>query len=172
MFPDTIVAAATPPGRGGIGIVRLSGTLVPDIARAMIGELPAPRVASRREFRAANGELLDSGLSTDAPPELRVNATAWRVTWSRCINGRSIVSGTMHAEPRRPRTAETSPSPVRALRERRRRLAAIPRYERYIAEAAGDLGLQSSWRNLRRQDIEDAQRMENRLALETAHGDR
>jgi tRNA modification GTPase len=64
---DTIVAAATPPGRGGIGIVRLSGALVPDIARAMLGELPAPRVASPREFRAASGELLDSGLALYFP---------------------------------------------------------------------------------------------------------
>jgi tRNA modification GTPase len=64
---DTIVAAATPPGRGGIGIVRISGALVPDIARAMLGELPAPRVASPREFRAASGELLDSGLALYFP---------------------------------------------------------------------------------------------------------
>ena len=64
---DTIVAAATPPGRGGIGIVRISGTGVPDIARAIIGELPAPRVASPRDFRAASGELLDSGLALYFP---------------------------------------------------------------------------------------------------------
>ena len=60
---DTIVAAATPPGRGGIGIVRISGARVPEIARAIIGDLPAPRVASARDFRAASGELLDSGLA-------------------------------------------------------------------------------------------------------------
>jgi tRNA modification GTPase len=64
---DTIVAAATPPGRGGIGIVRLSGSLVPDIARTLLGELPEPRVASARDFRAANGELLDSGLALYFP---------------------------------------------------------------------------------------------------------
>ncbi|HSD74186.1 MAG TPA: tRNA uridine-5-carboxymethylaminomethyl(34) synthesis GTPase MnmE [Steroidobacteraceae bacterium] len=59
---DTIVAAATPPGRGGIGIVRISGAKVPDIARGIVGELPPPRVASSRDFLAGNGELLDSGL--------------------------------------------------------------------------------------------------------------
>ena len=64
---DTIVAAATPPGRGGIGIVRISGALVPDIARGLLGELPAPRIASARDFRAANGELLDSGLALYFP---------------------------------------------------------------------------------------------------------
>jgi tRNA modification GTPase len=64
---DTIVAAATPPGRGGIGIVRISGARVPDIAHAMFGALPPPRVASARDFRAASGELLDSGLALYFP---------------------------------------------------------------------------------------------------------
>lgn len=64
-------------------------------------------------------------------------------------------------------TSERPPPRVVALiRERRRRLAAIPRYDRYIAEAAGDLILQGFWRNLRRQDLEDAQRLENRLDRE------
>jgi hypothetical protein len=83
------------------------------------------------------------------------------------------VSGTMQAELRHPRTAGTSLSSVRALRhERRRRLAAIPRYDRYIAEAAGDLVLQAFWRNLKRQDLEDAQRLKNWLAQETTDDDR
>jgi tRNA modification GTPase len=64
---DTIVAAATPPGRGGIAIVRLSGARVPEIARGIIGELPEPRVASPRDFRAGDGELLDSGLALYFP---------------------------------------------------------------------------------------------------------
>ena len=34
---DTIVAIATPPGRGGIGIVRISGSDAPRIANALIG---------------------------------------------------------------------------------------------------------------------------------------
>lgn len=60
---DTIVAAATPPGRGGIGIVRISGARVPDIARGILGELPPPRVAAQRGFRDGGGELLDTGLA-------------------------------------------------------------------------------------------------------------
>src|SRR5262245_35809378 len=64
---DTIVAAATPPGRGGIGIVRISGARVPEIARGIVGELPAPRVATQLDFRAAGGELLDSGLALYFP---------------------------------------------------------------------------------------------------------
>ena len=60
---DTIVAVATPPGQGGIGIVRLSGALVPTIARALLGDLPAPRHASLRRFRDHDGAALDLGLA-------------------------------------------------------------------------------------------------------------
>jgi tRNA modification GTPase len=59
---DTIVAAATPPGVGGVGVVRLSGPQVEEIARRMIGELPEPRFATSATFRNASGEDLDNGL--------------------------------------------------------------------------------------------------------------
>lgn len=62
---------------------------------------------------------------------------------------------------------DRTPHHVIALRrEQRRRLAAIPRYDRYIAEAAGDLTLQAFWRNLKRQELEDAQRINARLGRE------
>jgi tRNA modification GTPase len=64
---DTIVAAATPPGRGGIGIVRVSGALVPEIAAALLGDLPRPRVATQRLFRDAGGVALDNGLALYFP---------------------------------------------------------------------------------------------------------
>lgn len=60
---DTIVAVATAPGQGGIGVVRLSGALVPTIARAVLGELPAPRHAALRRFRDHDGATLDLGLA-------------------------------------------------------------------------------------------------------------
>ena len=60
---DTIVAIATPPGRGGIGVVRLSGPAVPALARALLGELPPPRSAVARRFRAADGSAIDSGIA-------------------------------------------------------------------------------------------------------------
>ena len=47
---DTIVAAATPPGRGGVGIVRVSGPKTPEIAAVMLGELPPPRRATFARF--------------------------------------------------------------------------------------------------------------------------
>jgi hypothetical protein len=63
------------------------------------------------------------------------------------------------------------PHVVALTRERQRRLAAIRRYDRYIAQAAGHLTLQGFWRNLKRQDEEDAQRLKNWLDREIADGD-
>ncbi len=60
---DTIAAVATPPGRGGIGVVRVSGTRVPQIAAAILGKLPEPRVATFAAFRDAHGERLDEGIA-------------------------------------------------------------------------------------------------------------
>ncbi len=60
---DTIVAAATPPGRGGVGIVRVSGSGVIDIARAVLGKLPTPRTAELAEFREAGGAVIDTGIA-------------------------------------------------------------------------------------------------------------
>lgn len=64
---DTIVAAATPPGTGGIGIVRLSGEDVPRIAERLTGGLPAPRTATRRIFRDAEGCPVDDGIALYFP---------------------------------------------------------------------------------------------------------
>jgi hypothetical protein len=76
----------------------------------------------------------------------------------------------IHARANHRAEAGTSPAHVALRRERMRRLAAIRRYDRYIAEAAGDLALQVLWRNLKRQDQEDAQRLTNRLGQEIADG--
>ena len=64
---DTIVAAATPPGRGGVAVVRVSGPLVPAMLPALLGAAPAarvaasPRLAMNASFRAADGGVLDNG---------------------------------------------------------------------------------------------------------------
>ena len=63
----TIAAIATPPGRGGIGIVRISGAETPLIARALLGQLPAPRYATFTVFRDAHGGPLDQGLALYFP---------------------------------------------------------------------------------------------------------
>lgn len=66
-FADTIVAAATPPGTGGIGIVRVSGDKTEHIARTLLGSLPEPRYATHRTFRDADGQKLDAGLALYFP---------------------------------------------------------------------------------------------------------
>jgi hypothetical protein len=63
------------------------------------------------------------------------------------------------------------PRVVALIRERQRRLAAVSRYDRYIAQAEGHLTLQAFWRSLRRRDAEDAQRLKNRIDREIADGD-
>ena len=60
---ETICAVATAPGRGGIGIVRVSGPLAPEVARKLTGTLPAPRYASFARFKAADGNVLDEGIA-------------------------------------------------------------------------------------------------------------
>lgn len=64
---DTIAAVATPPGRGGVGMLRISGPLVNGIATALLGRLPAPRYADYRSFRAADGGAIDHGLALYFP---------------------------------------------------------------------------------------------------------
>jgi tRNA modification GTPase len=64
---DTIAAIATPAGRGGIGIVRISGPAVAGIAAAVIGGLPEPRAATLRTFRDAHGEVVDGGIALYYP---------------------------------------------------------------------------------------------------------
>lgn len=65
---DTIAAIATAPGRGGIGVIRVSGPRVPDIARALLGALPQPRCARYGSFREPSGNVLDRGLAIYFPP--------------------------------------------------------------------------------------------------------
>jgi tRNA modification GTPase len=60
---DTIAALATPPGRGGIGVIRVSGPRAATIAREILGELPRPRRALLRSFRDADGSAIDTGLA-------------------------------------------------------------------------------------------------------------
>jgi tRNA modification GTPase len=64
---DTIAAIATPPGAGGIGIVRVSGPLAPDIARGVLGEVPKPRHARLTRFYAGDGGVLDTGVALYFP---------------------------------------------------------------------------------------------------------
>lgn len=63
-----------------------------------------------------------------------------------------------------------APYIVALIRERERRLADLRRYDRFIAQAAGQLNLQGFWRTLKRQDEDAIQRLTNWLEHETASG--
>jgi len=60
---ETIVAPATPPGRGGIGVVRISGPDARRIAASVIGEVPTPRRATFARFLDAQGNAIDAGIA-------------------------------------------------------------------------------------------------------------
>ena len=64
---DTIAAIATPPGRGGIGVIRVSGPAAPAIATRLLGRLPPPRQAIRTTFRDAEGAAIDTGIALHFP---------------------------------------------------------------------------------------------------------
>ncbi|HTV98103.1 MAG TPA: tRNA uridine-5-carboxymethylaminomethyl(34) synthesis GTPase MnmE [Steroidobacteraceae bacterium] len=65
--PDTIVAIASAPGRGAVGVLRVSGPQVPRIAGALLGTLPAPRLARFGRFRDASGASIDQGIALYFP---------------------------------------------------------------------------------------------------------
>ena len=60
---DTIAAVATAPGKGGVGIVRVSGPKSKEIAFKILEKLPAVRSAEYLPFKADNAEIIDSGIA-------------------------------------------------------------------------------------------------------------
>lgn len=62
MKSDTIAAIATAPGRGGVGVIRISGSNLLPFAFALSGKTPKPRYATLADFKAADGATVDSGL--------------------------------------------------------------------------------------------------------------
>ena len=64
---DTIVAPATPPGRGGVGIIRISGPQTREIAQHILNVLPAPRHARLCVFRDTAGAAIDHGVALYFP---------------------------------------------------------------------------------------------------------
>lgn len=60
---DTIVAQATPIGRGGVGILRVSGPLAENVAEAVLGKKLSPRIANYLPFKDEDGTVLDQGIA-------------------------------------------------------------------------------------------------------------
>lgn len=83
---DTIAAIATPPGRGGIAVLRLSGPAAMALAAHVAGTLPAPRHASLRLLRDAAGEVIDNALVLPFPGP-------------RSFTGEDVVEFQLHGSP-------------------------------------------------------------------------
>lgn len=64
---DTIAAIATPPGRGGVGVIRISGKNLANLAVAILGKLPKPRYATLSKFLDENGRVIDHGIALYFP---------------------------------------------------------------------------------------------------------
>ena len=64
---DTIAAIATAQGRGGVGVIRISGRNIAAVALGVLGKLPSPRHASYGNFLNENGEVLDQGIALYFP---------------------------------------------------------------------------------------------------------
>lgn len=64
---DNIAAIATAPGRGGIGVVRISGKGLAAMAAALTGRQPVPRLATYTPFLAADSTILDQGIALFFP---------------------------------------------------------------------------------------------------------
>ncbi len=60
---DTIAAVATPPGRGGVGIIRVSGPKARKVAEALLGGCPAPRQATYLPFYDSDNATIDQGIA-------------------------------------------------------------------------------------------------------------
>lgn len=63
---ETIVAIATPPGRGGVGIIRVSGSKAGAVAAKLLGFIPEPRYAKFCSFKSPT-EVLDEGIALFFP---------------------------------------------------------------------------------------------------------
>lgn len=104
--PDTIAAIATASGRGGIGVVRVSGPLVPVVARSLVGDLPVPRQAHLARFRDAGGNVLDEGIVLHFPAPhsytgedvLELQGHGGPVVLRQVLEA-CIAAGARHAEP-------------------------------------------------------------------------
>ncbi|PAR38681.1 tRNA uridine-5-carboxymethylaminomethyl(34) synthesis GTPase MnmE [Vibrio metoecus] len=67
MTTDTIVAQATASGRGGVGIIRVSGPLAAHVAQTVTGRMLRPRYAEYLPFTDENGQQLDQGIALFFP---------------------------------------------------------------------------------------------------------
>lgn len=86
---DTIFAVATPPGRSGIAVVRISGSDAAGAALALAGDVPPPRLAGRRRLLGDDGEVIDDALVISFPGP--ASFTGEDVVELHCHGSRAVV---------------------------------------------------------------------------------
>ena len=104
--PDTIVAIATPPGRGGVGIVRVSGRGLQPLTLALCGRMLTPRLAQHTRFVDSAGNIIDDGIglffaapaSFTGEDVLEMHAHSSPLVLQALVR-RCIELGARHAEP-------------------------------------------------------------------------
>ncbi|MDR3429731.1 tRNA uridine-5-carboxymethylaminomethyl(34) synthesis GTPase MnmE [Silvimonas sp.] len=104
--PDTIAAIATAPGRGGVGVIRVSGQDLGAIVAGLIGRELAPRHAHFAKFKAADAEVIDEGLALYFPnPQSFTGENVLELQGHggpvvlRMLLARCVELGARHAEP-------------------------------------------------------------------------
>ena len=103
---DTIAAIATPPGRGGIAIIRVSGSKALDVAKTLIGITPKPRQVYFKQFKL-NNEVLDEGVviyfaspnSYTGEDIVEFQGHGGNVSPKRVLNGILSIEGVRQAQP-------------------------------------------------------------------------
>ncbi|MDY6470985.1 MAG: tRNA uridine-5-carboxymethylaminomethyl(34) synthesis GTPase MnmE [Succinivibrio dextrinosolvens] len=103
---DTIAAIATPPGRGGIAIIRVSGSKALDVAKTFTGITPKPRQVYFKQFKL-NNEVLDEGVviyfaspnSYTGEDIVEFQGHGGNVSPKRVLNGILSIEGVRQAQP-------------------------------------------------------------------------
>lgn len=103
---DTIAAIATAPGRGGIGVVRISGEALSGLAQSILGKALVPRVATLCNFLASDRSVIDQGIALYFPaPHSYTGEDVLELQGhggdavSRLLLGRCLELGARPAEP-------------------------------------------------------------------------
>ena len=112
---DTILAVATPPGRSGVAVIRLSGPAAAAAAERLAGPLPPPRTAGLRRLRGADGAVIDEAIVLHFPAP--ASFTGEDVVELQCHGSRAVARALIDALAAMPglRVAEAGEFTRRAL---------------------------------------------------------
>ena len=146
---STIYALATPPGRAGLAVIRISGPEADTAVERLAGPLPRPRRAGLRRLRREDGAVLDEAIILRFPEGESYTGEA--VVELQCHGSPAVVSAVLHALSRQPglRPAEPGEFTRRALLHGRMDLAQVEGLADLIS-AETEAQREHAWRLFRR----------------------